>query len=835
MLFGREISAVAADLRKVCKMKLKRNKNNDRHDEEINTDLFMSEDDSENIFLDNADADDSSAFNTEKSDGDNIGDIAGLDNLAAELEAVLGGNFDTSDEVLHEFKASEDNQTDQKTEKDMSDDIPNDFPLSTPTNEIESYIMSKYDSSEDKSLSNTNDENTISENEVKAPVYADNAPVDDTLPDGDELRTDELSPIENPEDIDFESPDTESVGSTDMNLRIAFGLEEEDKDSDRVKKAVQKLGDKLEADTRVGRKNYSDHPEFTDPIQAREIAAEYKKKKFGVTVRLILAFFFALILIFFENITTISSFIIGEEVQFAGPLDPAVYPVVHIMASLQLLFCTAFCALPELKRGARRLFLSPTPESMSVILLAAGVVYSAISAVTATVTHIPVMYNAVSAVALVMTLVYSRLNIKREMMTFYVAGSKRRKYAITASDGADTAFDADEYDDAYGEVLRVEHTNFIDGFFSRLSVPDSMTRAFITGVMGVAVAAAVIFGIFSGRGGAGVSEIASNVYIVLLALLPMSAYLTFSYPFYRVCKSASHSDSAVIGETSLDEYAAASVITFDDGSVFPSVGVKVQNIRIYNNARIDRVLYYASSVFAEAGGPLADVFEVATIEIGRSDKSEILGADTGYLKASVDGVNIVFGSYAALTQKGFEISEETARDDVDFSDEMSIMYMFRENMLVAKMYIKYAIDSDIEATLKQFDDYGMYVCIRTYDPNIDEDMIESKLSGVKNPPIKVARYSDPSEAGGVSLRVDSGLVSCSSSKALLQLLPYCDKTVHTKRTCAALSVMSVIISIMLLAVFNMSDGLERMNSLYIMLYQLVWMIPSYLASKIFIR
>ena len=195
MLFGGEISAVAVDLRKVCKMKLKRNKNNDRHDEEINTDLFMSEDDSENIFLDNADADDSSAFNTEKSDGDNIGDIAGLDNLAAELEAVLGGNFDTSDEVLHEFKASEDNQTEQKTEKDMSDDITNDFPLSTPTNEIESYIMSKYDSSEDKSLSNTNDENTISENEVKAPVYADNAPVDDTLPDGDELRTDELSPI----------------------------------------------------------------------------------------------------------------------------------------------------------------------------------------------------------------------------------------------------------------------------------------------------------------------------------------------------------------------------------------------------------------------------------------------------------------------------------------------------------------------------------------------------------------------------------------------------------------------------------------------------------------
>ena len=69
-------------------------------------------------------------------------------------------------------------------------------------------------------------------------------------------------------------------------------------------------------------------------------------------------------------------------------------------------------------------------------------------------------------------------------------------------------------------------------------------------------------------------------------------------------------------------------------------------------------------------------------------------------------------------------------DDVDLSDELSIMYMFRENKLVAKMYIKYVMDSDIDLILKQFSGSGLYVCVRTFDPNIDEAMI-AKKAGMK--------------------------------------------------------------------------------------------------------
>ncbi len=659
---------------------------------------------------------------------------------------------------------------------------------------------------------------------------------EDTSESAAELDTEALPTPENIDDFDFNTADTDGVGTTDMNLRIAFGLEEDDDVEEELSDAVKKLGDRLEANRRVGKKALPEHAEYTDPIQARDIAGEFKKRRRGVSLRLFFSLVFAALLLVFENISVITELLTGSAKQFAGALDPAKYPVVYIMVSLQLLLLCAVFALPELRHGLKRLFAgAPTPESISLLLVAAGIVLSSVAAYFAKDTSEIVTYNAVSAASVVMTLVYSRLNIKREMMSFYIVGSKKRKFAMKNVPDNESLLDMSDCDeDMYGDVMRVEQCGFVDGFFSRMSTPDTMTGAFVASIMALAVAAAVLFGIFTSRAGRSIVDIVSNAYLALIAMTPLALQLTFSYPFYRASRAAFENDSAIVGECSLDEYASAAVVSFDDGNLFPSFGVKVQNIRIYNNARIDRVLYYASSVFKSAGGPLSDVFEVATMEMGRSDSVELIDAETGFLEARVDGVRIIFGSHAALGAKGYEIADSVAQDDVDFSDELSIMYMFREDMLISKMYIKYVLDGDTESMLRQFRDYGMYLCVRTYDPNIDEDMICSKLA-MKDVPLKVVRYRSPDDAKGTCERTDSGFVTYSSPKTLLQLLPFCDKVIHTKRTCAALTVMSIIISIMLIAVLTMSSGIGFLRGIHIIAWHVVWMLPAYIASKIFIR
>lgn len=623
---------------------------------------------------------------------------------------------------------------------------------------------------------------------------------------------------------------------TDINLMVAFGLDSgEDDKSDRAKE----FGDKLmERQKQRGTKKFKlDRPEFVDKSQIPQIRTEYKKKTSALWIKLAICSVLCILLLIFENIASISSLFTGERQQFAGVFDPAVYPTVYSMVSLQIMLLACLCAFDQIVNGIKCLLKGmPKPETITALLAVVGIVYSAVVSQVVESPEEPVMFNFVVALSALLTLIYAIFNNKREMMNFRVVANKRPKHIVRRLVGEESENEAQAFSEAEDicDVMKIEKTDFIDGFFSRLGRPDPATGTFITFLMSVSAALAALLGIFAAFKGSTAGEVCAVVFASLLVLTPLSVFITFSYPFYRANRAAKEYDSAIIGETSLDEYSNASIISFDDKNVFPSYAVKVQNIRIYNNARIDRVLYYASSVFAYAGGPLQDVFEVATKDMGNSQNVQIFDTEDGFLATQVDGVNIIFGSCEALTARGLEIPASAAEDDVDLSSELEIMYMFRESKLVAKMYIKYVMDSDIDLILKQFSGNGLYVCVRTFDPNINEYMIAKKLN-LRRIPLKIIRYADADEVGYYEAKVDSGLVTCGSPKSLLQIISYCGKVLHTKKTNIALSTLSIMIGIAILALLLFSGSISVVSSLFVALYQLVWIIPMMISSRMFIR
>lgn len=672
-----------------------------------------------------------------------------------------------------------------------------------------------------------------------ADTSAESEPVTEVEKTAEEAEEPSEKPDELNREIEEVSSDAEKededdeIDPTDINLMVAFGLDSKDN------KKAKEFGDRLEAKqhSRESHKVKLDHPEFVDKTQIPKIRKEFRDKKISLWVRFTVCTVLTVLLMIFENIPLITKLFTGTEQQFAGVFDPAVYPVVYIMVSLQLMLLACFCAVDEITAGVKNILRgTPTPSSMTALLTLGGIVYSAVLAVTVVSPNEPVMFNFVTAVSAMLTLICAMYNNKRESMNFAVIANRKPKHIVRRlpdeeSEGEARAFA--ESEDAC-DVMKIEKTDFIDGFFGRLSRPDPSTGVFMTFAMSASVAIAVLFGIFVNMRGGDNTSVCRVVYSAMLMLAPLSAYVTFSYPMYRANIAAKEYDSAIIGDASLEEYSNASIISFDDKNVFPSYSVKVQNMRIYNNARIDRVLYYAASVFAYAGGPLQDVFEVATKDMGVSQNVKIFDTEAGFLATQVDGVNIIFGSSRNLQSRGLEIPEGALRDDVDLSDELSIMYMFRENKLVAKMYIKYVMDSDIDLILKQFSGSGLYVCVRTFDPNIDEAMI-AKKAGMKKMPLKIVRYSSADEVGRYEEKVDSGLVTCGSPKSLLQVITYCGKVLHTKKTDIALGVLSVMIGAAILILLLLADSLSVLSSLLIVLYQLVWLIPITIASKVFIR
>lgn len=637
---------------------------------------------------------------------------------------------------------------------------------------------------------------------------------------------------------------------TDINLMVAFGLDEEEKGKKnkgkgkknraeqtetREQRAARQVGDRLEAEQNGTRKVKLDYPEYMDRSQTPEIQKRYKYKLTTLWIKFGFCGVFTILLMIFENMEVLGKLFTGTAKQFGGVFDPAVYPTVYAMVSLQLMLLACVFAWEQIYDGLRSIFRgTPKPESLTALLTFAGILYTVMIARITVQSDEPVMFNFIVAFAAWMTIGGAIYNTRREILGFQVVSSPKPKHIVCRVPDDESRCETGAFaeDENICDVMRIEKTDFVDGFFTRMNTPDGTTNLFLSCVMGIVVALSVLFGVFTGvRGGSGV-EIARVVIVSIVTMAPLPVFLAFSYPLWRASAAARDFDSAIIGESSLAEYANASIITFDDKNVFPSYSVKVQNIRIYNNARIDRVMYYAASVFAKAGGPLQDVFEVATIEMGHSDNVNIFDTDRGFLAAEVDGVNILFGSAKALAERGMKIPREVFDEDADMSDELSIMYMFREDRLVAKMYIQYVMDGDIELILGQFQNNGLYVCVRTFDPNIDERMIARKVN-MKRIPLKVVRYA--SVESETAEKASSGLVTCGSPKSLLQVISYCDKVLHTKKTNIALCVLAMLIGAAVMVLLVLSDSIGVMTSLYIAVYQLLWLIPMLLSSKMFIR
>ena len=639
--------------------------------------------------------------------------------------------------------------------------------------------------------------------------------------------TDEGAASDEPEDFVGSTIDELADDETDMDFIVAFGLEDElgrhvgDKKASRLKKKYEEVVERREE---IDRKTVQN--EYKDLSQNREIIEQYKKAYFSSKIKILITAVLALILLFYENLPLIGY-------QLASYLDPAVYPVAYVMIDLQLTLLAVAAVYDSVFRGFIRLFKGkPSPESILSIAAVLAIIYSAIVAKTAVPPTEPTLFNFPVAFCAFLTAVYSYLTIKREIFSFNVVSSKKPKFALRRLSSKDAVMEAAAFADGkgdIGDILKIEKVSFVDGYFYRTESVNTTNSAAVLMSLGLSLVLAILFGVYAAMVNKSATSALVMGYAAFVTAVPMSLLFSQSYPFFKANSISYDENSTIIGENSLEEYSGASVISFDDKLVFPSVGVKVQNIKVYNNYRFDRVLYYAASVFTKTGGPLSDVFEIATVESGYSDDVLLTGIGDGYIQTEVDGKSIMFGRAENLKELGVEIPEEIRAED-DYEDELSVMYMIFKGKIVAKMNILYLIDSDFEYIMKQLAGSGMSVCVKTLDPNIDEQMIKSKVKTDKYP-MRVIRYSSLEEVANVAEHSDSGVVARGSSKGLLETVTFCDKVLDIKRTNSFIALLQAIISIVILAIVLLSNEFSSFRSLLSVLMQLFWLIPMAIVTR----
>lgn len=154
---------------------------------------------------------------------------------------------------------------------------------------------------------------------------------------------------------------------------------------------------------------------------------------------------------------------------------------------------------------------------------------------------------------------------------------------------------------------------------------------------------------------------------------------------------------------------------------------------------------------------------------------------------------------------------------------------------MAKLLIRYMLDSDFEFLLKDLSDEGMCACIKTFDPNIDDDMINEKLGGKGEYPFRVIRYTSADEIGKISDRVSSGIVSRGTTKTLLGLIASCSRMLDVRRTGFVVGTVSALIAAILVWLMLTAGSFTALTSLAIVAYQLLWAGIVALLVKLFMK
>lgn len=579
-----------------------------------------------------------------------------------------------------------------------------------------------------------------------------------------------------------------STTQTNKQFMEAFGLTQ----SGVHKQVNDKNASSVDSDSSTDETDNVEF-EYTDRMQRKEIIGMYKYAKKSLKTRFIFSIIFAAIVFFVENI----SLFVKNASEVWEYFDVVRHPYVHTVTSLVALLLCSACAYEQLYHGTRSIVKKDLiPESIAPISLIASIIYSALQILFISVGygHKPVLLNFPTAIIICSTIMFSYINIMRERYGFGVVSSKDSKFILEKvyENNAEAEYDTfttTSNGEFNGEIARVGKTTFVRNYFANTNAPTNVRR-----FLGVYyVSSLLISFIIAIVAAFEVKDVVQSItYFVstLLIIIPIGVLFSYSVPFYFANKSLYEKEVSIIGEEAIGEFASIDAVVVNDTTAFPPHNVKLTNFNVYNDFDMEKVLYYAASGFAVVGGPLADVFESATNNaVPKSSRVKFVCAGRSYLCVNVDGDNIIFADKFGMTAQGIEVGAE--RDD---KEDVCVMYIACNGALCSKMYIKYQIDDEFVKSATHLNKNGLVVGIRTFDPNISNELIK-KISRFTKQSVKIIKLSSVADIPSVAPRKDAKIVSKGRSSALLDALPFCKRIVTIRKVIRVVKVIASLTGI----------------------------------------
>jgi len=571
-------------------------------------------------------------------------------------------------------------------------------------------------------------------------------------------------------------------------------------------------------------------PEETDAYvsfdQNTEVLQEYKHKYNSVRVRMGISAAIALLLLVFENIgifgIQLPDFMLHKA--FSVPFEWTM-----IVVSGSLVCDTLWGALKKLFKFS---FEPATVTLVAFVLSAAATISTFFNYGSE-----PKFFNFPFALCVFLNLLSIYFALRKEIFSFKIISTAKKKHAVTLMKPADAAPEAGEFADYLSEdaqFYRVGETEFVDGYFAKKKHAPKMykkLRVVLPLAFAAAAAATVVSMVLNG---AGVYEGLVNGYLTFMMCAPVAVFFANELPMYLSTVSAYSHNSAILGDCAPEMMEKMSTVSFTDKDVFlPGDSVRIKGVKVIGSNRIDNIIYYATSVFELVGGPLAKVFKQASLENGAPESAEVRVISSKGIDAMVDGKHIVLGVHQFMDAQCFNPIREAGDEKWDGKTNKRILYLACNEDIIAKFYVEYNVNPEFVYLVKKLAKAGVCVGVRTNDPCVDIDIFAKNKLTPEQYPFRVIKGADVIEESVSVAASKTGLVAAGSLKGLIKTILVCDRLRNVQRTNFVVKTVAAAIGLLVMG-FLIGMGISVFGawSLYFALYQLLWLVPVYIISKI---
>lgn len=649
------------------------------------------------------------------------------------------------------------------------------------------------------------------------------------------------------ENVDAEASDASGASDEDdSDLMVALGYSEGSEAAERASRRnkdelKRRIGD-IGSDY-VGAFGYRGE-EYLSNEQTDAVKKAYRSDSLSMILRAAGTAIFALVIVIYE--------LFGKK--FGGAISAADYPAVHILVSLQLLLLAAAFSWRQLVRGLVGIFrFELTPHSAAAAAVVSVLVYDAALAVAAPDSF--TLYNIPAAFCLVMSVVYDILDLERQVRAFNALSGFETCCTLERADQVELAAalggssSAGKEDARITTAMRLRRGNFAENYFKRTNKKNPALRALNYVIAPVMALSLVVF-LISLAAGRGFVPSANTFTVMVLIAMPVFTMAGLIYPFCDMAKNLLRPTEVLLNEAEAEEYAGTDAVIFGEDDVFGPRSLLIKRIGLCGGAMasdVFEVLEGAATVFDKVGGVLAGAFRrAADSSIGGNGTdvgaAEIKRVGDGGIAAEVGGRKYFIGNESFMTLSG--IAAPVDRDDRAFAENggSAVMYIAVDGEVALKMYISYIADEEFRGLVTTLSDRGIRPVMISNDPNID-DALMARLLGQLKCPLRVIRSNAEAESEDGEKEektakdsVDAGLIADGSDwTSLVGALPACGKLCRVSELNNRISLGIIVLSVLLATFLGALGILGGMHSAYVLLYQIICVLPAVITSKLMLN